>query len=206
MQKADLHGRAYVSDHRTEVTGRLRGAVSFHSGELRFGRRIEDAFIIVNAGAPDVTVYHENRNVGKTDQNGRLMIAGIRSYEPNSVSINPIDLPLYSTVNQVKRTVIASAHSGVEVNFVGKKANYKQISLNLVDASGKQLAPGTIAKINGDDEEHIVGYDGQLFVLTKTRQALITVQHQNGSCVSAIDLGDKKGPLFDLGETVCSKV
>ena len=54
---------------------------------------------MVETGVADVPVLAENRPVGVTDGNGRLLVTGLRSYQKNSIAIDTTNLPPNATAD-----------------------------------------------------------------------------------------------------------
>ncbi len=99
----------------------MDGAIAVAGGGVFATNRIDDAFAVVDVGAPDVDVQFQNRPVGKTDGQGRILVPGLNSYEPNTVSIDPKNLPVDADVPATKEVVVPADRSGVvrEVRGVG---------------------------------------------------------------------------------------
>ena len=138
-------GRAEVRLRRQGKTSgaglRLEGALVAAGGGLFLSRRIDDAFAVVNAGAPGVTVETENRAIGRTGPGGRLLVPGLRSYEMNSLAIDTASLPLDAVTGETKRTVRPAYHNGVTVDF-GVQTETHGALIGLVDATGAALPVG----------------------------------------------------------------
>lgn len=84
-----VEGRVEQSDKNVSVRGQVDGALILAGGDVFISDRIEDSFGVVDAGTPDVAVEFENRPAGKTNRRGRLLVPNLRSYEENSLSIDP---------------------------------------------------------------------------------------------------------------------
>ena len=57
---------------RLSGTAQLDGSIALAGGDIFLGNRIDDAFAVVKAGAPDVDVLYENRVVTRTKASGRV--------------------------------------------------------------------------------------------------------------------------------------
>lgn len=74
--------------------GEAMGSIVLMDGELFAANKINDAFVVISTdGHPDVPVNYENQPVGKTNNNGYLLISGVSAYYPASYSINTLNLP-----------------------------------------------------------------------------------------------------------------
>ncbi|MFZ1872087.1 MAG: fimbria/pilus outer membrane usher protein, partial [Chania sp.] len=70
------------------------GSVVLMKGHSFMAKQLNDAFAVVStAGVPDVPVLLENRLVGKTDEDGFLLVSPLYSYQKNQLSIDSLELP-----------------------------------------------------------------------------------------------------------------
>ncbi|MBW6424945.1 fimbria/pilus outer membrane usher protein [Rhizobium sp. XQZ8] len=115
-----VEGRVEQSDKNVSVRGQVDGALILAGGDVFISDRIEDSFGIVDAGTPDVAVEFENRPAGKTNRHGRLLVPNLRSYEENSLSIDPAGLPIDAVLDSARETVMPHKGSGVVVRFAVK--------------------------------------------------------------------------------------
>src|SRR5690606_20650394 len=110
-------------------------------GGVFLSRRIDDAFAVVDAGAPGVEVSAENRPVGRTGRSGKILVPDLRAYEANSVSIDPAALPLDAAVGVTKQTVRPAHRAGARVDF-GVEASAREALIALVGGDGRPLEVG----------------------------------------------------------------
>ena len=73
---------ANVRQDGETLTGRFQadGAVVAMGGNVYFANRIDDSFGVVSAGTAGVKVTQDNRIVGETDENGKLLVPNLRSH------------------------------------------------------------------------------------------------------------------------------
>ena len=79
-------------------------------------RRLEQSFAVVQvADYADLTVFMDNQPVGRTDQKGRVLVAALRPYERNEISVDPTEVPMDGDVSTIRRSTsrrpIAAARS-----------------------------------------------------------------------------------------------
>ena len=111
-------GRALRRRQRPARRGqRQRGADRRRGRAL--SRRIGRAFGLVDLpGFPDVRVYLDNREAGRTDADGRLLLPGLRPYESNRVRLEVDDLPLDAEIDARPRSRRCPfERSGVTIGF-----------------------------------------------------------------------------------------
>ena len=76
-------------------SGDVNGSVTLLDGHVGFSRQVGRAFgLVALPGYPDVRVYVDNREAGRTDQSGYLLLPGLRPYEANKVRLAVDDLPI----------------------------------------------------------------------------------------------------------------
>lgn len=96
----------------------VNGSVALIDGEVAVSRRIDRAFGLVDLpGFPDVRVYLDNREVGRTDADGRLLLPGLRPYEGNRVRLEVDDLPLDAEITTAEVEAVPFYRSGMTIAF-----------------------------------------------------------------------------------------
>lgn len=169
-RRAEVHNRNPVSDVSVLVedgtagqVGRLgmTGALAWMPGTVQAGRRINDAYALVDLGYPDVAIFYENRPIGRTDRDGFLLVNGLNSYQHNKLSLEALDLPLDVTVGDAERRVVPARESGVRVRFDVERNRETLLALRQRDGSwfplgSRLLLPG--------GEQRVIGHDGQVLV------------------------------------------
>ncbi|MGH6820455.1 MAG: fimbria/pilus outer membrane usher protein, partial [Methylocella sp.] len=101
-----LQGRAFQQGDGTSVSASIDGSVVAAGGGLFLGNRIDEAFAIVDVGSPDVPVRFENRPVGSTRSDGRLLVTGLKAYQNNKISIDIANLPVTADIPRTETLVV----------------------------------------------------------------------------------------------------
>ena len=194
---------ARVSDGHRGLGLRLDGSMVAAGGGVFLSRRIDDAFAVVDVGAPGVEVSAENRPVGRTGHSGKLLVPDLRAYEANSVTIDPAGLPLDAAVGVTKQTVRPAHHAGARVDF-GVQASAREALIALVGPDGQPLEVGGKVVLNGVDDELLVGFDGEVFALGLQDRNEIRVSYPDGrSCAAGFDYADQPGTLTEIRGVPC---
>jgi outer membrane usher protein len=171
-----------ATDNDLNMYGNLEGGVAFIDGDVFLSQRIDDSFAVVDAGAPNIGVYHENHKIGRTNGRGKLLVPGVRSYEFNKLAIEPDDLPVSSTISETSRLISIPERSGAVVKFSGAPHADNSAIVTLRDAKGEFLPPGSAATLAGSSEALVVGYDGEVFVTDLKTANEITVDTGGSTC------------------------
>ncbi len=99
------------------------GGVGFIGGNMFLSRTINDSFGLVRLpGYPDVRVYSENQEIGRTDAAGELVVPRLLPYQKNTVRIEQGDLPFDAEFDVLARDAVPYARSGVVVEFAVRPA------------------------------------------------------------------------------------
>lgn len=182
---------------------RLDGSVVVAGGGVFLSRHVDDAFAVVDAGAPDVEVMAENRTVGRTGRSGKILVPDLRAYEDNMLTIDPANLPLDAAVGATSQKVRPAYHSGTKVDF-GVLTSAQEALIELVDAQGRPLEVGGKVLVNGVDDDLLVGFDGEVFALGMQDRNQIEVSYPDGRiCTASIDYQDQPGTLTELRGVSC---
>jgi outer membrane usher protein len=180
----------------------LQGAVATLGGGVFLSNRIDDAFAVVDAGAPGVDVLYENRPAGQTDARGRLLIPSLRSYQNNTISIDPRGLPVDADAPVTQSVVAPVDRSGVVVGF-GVKTDVAAAVVVLVGKDGKFIAPGSEGRLDGADETFVVGYDGRTYVQGLGATNTLVIAAAAGECRATFPFAAQDNSQVMIGPLVC---
>jgi outer membrane usher protein len=165
-------------------------------------QRIDDAFAVVNAGAPGVKVLRENQPVGVTDSRGRLLVPGLNSYQPYKISIDPLDLPVTADVPETELYVVPAERSGVVASF-GIQLSLRSAEVIFIGADGSFIAPGSPGVLSGSGESFVVGYDGRAFIKNLAPQNTVTIDLETAPCSASFAFVEKADTLVTVGPVTC---
>jgi len=183
-------------------TLQAQGAVAAIGGGVFLSNRIDDAFAVVDAGLPSIEVLYENRPVGKTNSDGKILIPGLRSYQKNQVAIDPRDLPINADAPTTQNVVAPTDRGGVVVSFGAKNDNDTAMVI-ITDKDKKPVAVGSSVRLENSDEMFVVGYDGQAYLkgLGATNTVLVTTEA--GECRATFPFIPDKDNQVVVGPVVC---
>jgi outer membrane usher protein len=182
--------------------GQVDGAVAAIGGSVFFSNRIDDAFAVVDTGAPGVPVYHENRPVGETNSRGQLLVPNLRAYGNNKIAIDPKGLPVNAEVETVEDVVAPADRSGVLVKFA-TKSDVQVAVVILAGPDGKPLPVGSKGKLDGEGGDFVVGYDGRAFVKELKSANKVTVTLDKSECHAAFDYAASADSQVVIGPVSC---
>jgi outer membrane usher protein len=196
-------GEAGVSQDRngTLVTADVEGAVVTMGGGVFFANRIDDAFAVVETGAPGLEVFHENRSVGLTDSAGRALVPGLRSYQPNKISINTASLPVDADIATTESIVAPADRSGVRMNFA-VQVNVRPAIVVFKHSNGEPLAAGSVGQVEGGDS-FVVGYDGQAYIKNLASENNASITLVNGTCRAAFSYNPRPNEQVVISPVTC---
>lgn len=190
------------SNGTIRTQGLAEGAIATLGTGVFFANRIDDAFAIVDTGAPGVPVFYENRPYGETNKDGKLLIANLRAYGNNKISIDPKNLPVTAEVDQTDDVVAPADRSGVLVRFDAKIETQSAVVI-FNGANGKPVPVGTKGRLDGTDATFIVGYDGKSFIkdLKATNTAILATEA--GECRATFDYAPDGDRQIVIGPVAC---
>ena len=194
---------------RTDSTGwRLgtTGGISLLAGGGFLSRRLTDSFGVVQVDHyPDVRVYSENRLVGRTRSDGRLLIPRLRPYDINRLSIDQSDLPLDAKASTFTIEVSPYYRSGVVAAFPISRS--RSALVRLVLENGQELPPGSTVRVlqaRTAAPEFPVGFHGQVFLSDLETKNSLEARWNHQRCVAELTLPDE--PLPAIGPLLCRRV
>lgn len=159
----------------------LRGGAVLMEGDVFLVDPITDSFVLVDVGGfADVTIMRENRPVAETDASGRALITGLRAYEENRISIDPLDLPLSAEIGATDLCVVPCRRSGATAKF--PVSPLVAATATIVDAGGSPLPPGTLLRAGTSGYVTPVGFGGEVFITGLDEPRILEAQTRDGAC------------------------
>lgn len=192
--------------HRqTSWRAQARGSLVTAGGRLFASNIINDSFAVVDTeGTPDIRVRYENRDMGRTDGNGLLLVPELRSFEINQLSIEPTDVPPDASITITHQKVRPMDRSGVVVKFPIHAAH--SALLRLVDGRGQPLPLGSTLTLEASGAVLPVGYDGEAYADDLQAHNVGRVEFPDGRrCVVQFDYQPVSGDIPIIGPLTCRK-
>jgi outer membrane usher protein len=190
---------------QTTLRMETQGALSLVDGSLFPSNTIFDSFAIVDTnGMPHVRVLQENRDVGRSNSSGRLLVPDMRSFDLNHIAIEPTDIPPDATIDEATREVRPQDRSGVVLRFPVKISH--GALLRLIDEAGLPLPVGSTATLRATSVAVPVGYDGDAYLEDLSpRNEVIVEQPDGGRCSVAFDYQPVPGEIPTIGPLRCEE-
>jgi outer membrane usher protein len=200
---AQLRGGVNASAGEPSAYADLSGALVFMGGHAFAARQVNDAFAVVStSGVADVPVQLENREIGRTDADGMLLVARLNAYQANKLAIDPMQLPADLRIERVGAEVTPADRSGTLVNF--DIVAVRAATVILVDGAGIPLPPGTPVRLRGQaDAGAIVGFDGVVYLDTLDARNTLDAQLEAGPCSVRFDYPQADGIVPEIGPLTC---
>lgn len=172
-------------DHSSEmgrITATVDGALVIAGESIFFVNQASDAFAVVKGGGPNTQVSLNGRHITNTNSSGRAFIPDLQSYQNNTVSIDPTNLPIDLQPDSTQAIVVPADRSGVVVDFGTKKLSAATVVLT--GADGKPLPMGAEVLRDGADQPAMMGYDGRVWLtdLTSENNLTVTLPEGLGTC------------------------
>lgn len=189
-------------DGRTTGELDVNGAFVFMDGAAQASRRIDDGFALVSTGEPGLPILHQNRVIGHTGSNGRLVVPDLNSYQTNTLELDGMDLPPNAQVSAYALDVVPQSRSGVLAEF--GITHEAAATVDLVDGNGKPLPVGARVVHRESGSEGVVGYGSQTFVRNLGKRNHLDVQGPDLACTARFDFqAPADGSLPRLGPVAC---
>ncbi len=191
-----------------EINGRfgVSGSVALMDGRLAPTRRIGRAFGLVELpGFAGVRVYLENREVGRTDEDGVLLIPGLRPYEVNRLRIELADLPLGAVVSRGEVETVPYDRAGVRIPFEVRLE--ARALARLVGPLGEPLPAGLELADRQGRVSALVGRDGLAEITGRPEGRAADIFGRAGEVLyrCTVPVYDPGDLLADLGERRCAR-
>ncbi len=178
------------------------GGIGVIAGNVFLSRAISDSFGLVRLpGYPNVRVYSQNQEVGRTDAAGELVVPRLLPYQKNTVRIDPGDLPFDAEFNLLARDAIPYARSGVVVEFAVKPA--RGALVRIVEEDGAPLPSGALVRVDGQDGAFPVALDGDAYLTGLSARNRAVATWSSNRCAFEFSYPETTDPQPRLGPFVC---
>jgi outer membrane usher protein len=187
-------------DGRDGWRASANGALAVTGAGVMASRRLDRSFAVVRvADYPGITIYVENQPIGRTDDRGRLLLASLRPFEVNTVSVDPRELPLDASLATTTMSVTPAFRSGPVVPFPVIRAS--AATLRLVTEDGAPVPAG--ATVSTDSERVPVAMDGLVYLAQAAGRRDGRADWTGGSCRFSFERPEHGDPQPDLGTLIC---
>ncbi|CAN5417701.1 fimbria/pilus outer membrane usher protein [soil metagenome] len=201
-------GRVYAGVDRfggqTATRAGVSGSIVTLDDSVYSTRTVSDAFAVVEvAGTPDVRIYQENRLIGRTGPDGKLLIPQLQSNRSNRIAIDPLDLSVDSFAPLTTQQIVPAERSGVLARFDVTRGN--QAVVVFVDPEGKFLPVGSVI-VQADGRVSPLGHDGQAYLLNLQKDNIVTIAYGQSRCTAQFGFDQHGDDLPTLGPVPCMPV
>jgi outer membrane usher protein len=181
----------------------LDGAIVATSSGVWPTRRVQDAFAVVDTGAPGIEVLHENRPVGKTNWFGKIVVPDLQSFQRSKIAISPETVPGGTYLTMTETDVIPGYRGGTSVAMKNIEAK-DTARIQIKDDKNEPLPVGSIVTLKETGATFSMGYDGQIFIPGIGDQNTLLVKNGDKSCEVSFARADRKGVNGRVGPLICA--
>jgi outer membrane usher protein len=186
------------------VRGSISGGIGFLGGSAFLARPITESFGVVRVGeVGGVDILQDNVSIGKTNDNGHLIVSRIPSYNASKISIDPITVPIDANIGKTQEWVTSYTRTGVLIDFPLKRE--RNALLRFIDEKGKPLPTGSVVEVDGRATRYYVGFDGEAFVTDLEGRHRLRARSANALCEIEVELGTADPAVADLGPYICKR-
>ncbi|HTI66916.1 MAG TPA: fimbria/pilus outer membrane usher protein [Caulobacteraceae bacterium] len=183
------------------VRGYAAGAALWLPGSrVELARTVGDSFAVVETGRPGVQIQQENRLIGVTGADGRLVAPGLAAYLPTTFSVGAESVPLSDEIVRPAQRVRPPRGAGMRVQLPVRRA--RAASVRFVRADGTPPPPGSRVRLDGR-EAGLIGYDGAAYLTGLAETGRAEVSGAWGRCAAELRYAGTEDPA-DLGVLVCT--
>jgi outer membrane usher protein len=193
----------------TSNTLRLSGGLVALGGGLHITRPVQDAFALIRLPrVANVRGYASNQEIGRTDQEGELLIPNLLSYYGNSIRIDAEDLPLNYSIAGTERLIAPTFRGGTVVQFPVQRIQSLVGALVVENIFGESVVPANgqlTVSAGGTQFISPLGGQGEFYLENvPTGRHSAVVEFGEGTCQFLLEVPDADQPFVDLGTLNCS--
>ncbi len=198
---------ADVSASAAQQTVRLgaQGGLVGIDGQLFTTRRVQESFALVEVpGYPGVGVGFQGNVLARTDKDGKALVPRMLPYQPNSIRLDPNELPISAELDSIEQIVVPGNRSGVIVKFPVRSGRGALVKIVFDD--GEPAPAGAEIELVGDKQEFYVARRGEAFITGLQPANEIRLTWNKSRCTlnvvlpaGALDDIARVGPLICTG-------
>lgn len=200
---SELSISAYHNETQKQYTSALNGALVFMDKNIYPTRYVTDSFAVVETEQSNIPVMIGNQLIGRTDNNGKLLVPDLDSYLENRLSIDPMFLPANAIVDSIEKLVTPRRKGGIYVKLpivLSQSALARVVTTDL-----QPLPAGAILADKNSDKNFIAGWDGDVYI--ENLYETLTLFWADGECFVDINPAeDQSLALPRIGPFVCQPV
>ncbi|MBY0293378.1 MAG: fimbria/pilus outer membrane usher protein [Alphaproteobacteria bacterium] len=189
-------------DNVTSGQVQASGAIVFLNKNAYLTRKVYQSFAVVEVpGYADVGVYSQNQIIGKTGEDGTVLVPQLLEYQNNPIRVDLDDLPIDANIEKGEMNVIPYYRSGLVVKFPIKPSSGATMKLTL--PSGEPLPVGALVKLK--TENIPVGREGEVYITGLEEHNTLSVEWGDEVYTCNVPYQKSEDPLPDLGTIQCQK-
>lgn len=195
-------------DTATGTTGYAdaNGSIVWFGRSIRALRQVDDAFAMVSTnGVAQVPVRLENRLIGSTDAHGQLLVAPLRAWQRNLISIDTLGLPMDLLLDAPQQLVVPASGSVASVVF--KLQPSRPLRLRVRAADGQWLGIGSTIAVELAGQTvatTVAGHDGEVYLQDLPADAALRIPgNDSNDCVIPLPITVQGADPADITTLQC---
>lgn len=192
-----LDGSLATQNGQGALQANADGALVFLRGSVFATHNPGEAVALVDAGAPNVRIYLENRQVAKSGADGTALVTGLNPHAPNQIAVESRDYPFETELDKTDMVVVPRRHAGVMADLSPPKS--RMLTMQVTNG-GSAPHMGARILVDGETKPVFVGHDGKFQVAGLTQARGATLEDGAQHCRLMLDPKDTR-PVLCLRET-----
>lgn len=189
------------------TTLHLAGSVAAIDGGVHLSRPIGDSFALVRtSGLEGVRVSSAHQEVGRTDDDGELLVPNLISYGDNAIEIEQRDIPFEYAVPTLDSHIAPQFRSGAVVDFRLVRTQAFIGVMRLEQDGARATADLATLEIQLPDGERqvVIGRGGEFYLENVPPGSYpVRVFRQDVECATEMEFPASEETFVDLGEITC---
>ncbi|MCL7997382.1 fimbria/pilus outer membrane usher protein [Brucella sp. 21LCYQ03] len=185
------------------VTATVDGALVIAGNDIFFVNQSDDGFAIVKGGGPHAQVSLNGRHVTNTNSRGNAFVPDLQSYQDNTVSIDPTNIPVDLQPESTQAIIVPADRSGAVIDFGTKKLSAANVVL--LNTKGQPVPMGSEVVLDGDSKISVMGYDGRVWITGLSPKNSVTVTQPDGlgTCRASFTYKPVTGAITEIPGVLC---
>ncbi len=162
----------------TSLSASWNGGWVWAAGSIEATQPLSQAIAIIDTpGIAGARIFHDGQDLGRTNDNGRLIDTRLRSFETNRLRVDTADVPIGAWIDEGSLTVAPYTRGVVHLRFATQATSHV---LTLRTPDGRYVPAG--AHVDSQGRSYPVGDEGRVSMPVEAGQKSLQVNWGQQAC------------------------
>ena len=180
------------------------GGLVLAGGSLFPSRRLGDGFAVVRIpDTPGIGVYADNNFIGRTNDDGELLVPSLIPYRETRITLDAAALPIDTQLATDRIAVTPRYRAAAFAQFASQRLH--GYTARLARHDGRPVPAGARLRVGVNATEQPLGTDGLVYLTLEPGTYRLEARWADTTCVARVTIDPSDEPQPDLGILTCKE-